>query len=52
MDLFDIIELLMDWKASSERHDDGNIYKSLEINKDRFQMSDQLIQIFKNTAKN
>ena len=52
MDLFDIVEMLMDWKAASERHEDGNIYKSIDINKDRFKMSDQLYQIFKKTASN
>ena len=51
-DLFDLFEMFFDWKASSERHDDGNIYKSIEINKDRFSMTEQLCQIFKNTAKN
>jgi len=49
MNLFDIIEMLFDWKAASERHDDGNIRKSLEINKKRFNMSDQLYNIFLNT---
>lgn len=51
MNLFDIIELFFDWKASGERHNDGNIYKSIEINKKRFKMSDQLEEIFINTAK-
>jgi hypothetical protein len=51
MNLFDIIELFADWKAATERHEDGSIAKSLEINKDRFKMSDQLLNIFKNTAK-
>jgi hypothetical protein len=52
MDLFDVIEMAVDWLAASERHNDGNIYKSLEINKDRFKMSDQLVDIFKNTYDN
>ena len=51
MDLFDIVEMFLDWKASSERHEDGNIYRSIEINKDRFGLSEQLISIFKNTAE-
>lgn len=51
MDLFDIIEMFFDWKAAGERHNDGNIYKSIEINKKRFAMSDQLAEIFTNTAK-
>jgi hypothetical protein len=51
MDLLQIFELFFDWKAASERHHDGNIYKSIKVNKERFKMSDQLEQIFINTAK-
>jgi len=50
-DLFDLMEMFFDWKASGERHDDGNIYKSIEINKERFGLSDQVESIFINTAK-
>jgi len=52
MTLFDIIEMFFDWKAATERHNDGNIHKSLEHNQTRFNISEQLIKIFKNTAKN
>lgn len=51
MDLFDLIEMFFDWKAAGERHSDGNIYKSIEINQKRFNISDQLVDIFNNTAK-
>lgn len=50
-DLFDLIEMFFDWKASTERHEDGNIYKSIEINKNRFNLSEQIVDIFNNTAK-
>lgn len=50
MCLFDLIEMFFDWKAASERHTDGDILKSIEINKDRFNLSPQLVAIFKNTA--
>lgn len=50
MNLIDIIELVCDWVASSKRHSDGNIYKSIDINKTRFGMSDQLTQIIQNTV--
>lgn len=50
MNLFDVVEMFFDWKAAGERHDDGNIYKSIIINKNRFKMSDQLTEIFNNTA--
>src|SRR5699024_3024316 len=50
-DLFDLIEMFFDWKAASERHDDGDIYRSIEINRGRFELSDQVCSIFRNTAK-
>ena len=50
MTLIDIIEMFFDWRAATERHDDGDIWKSFEINAERFGISEQLIQIFKNTA--
>lgn len=49
-DLFDLIEMFFDWKAAGERHADGNIFKSIYINKERFKMCDQLVDIFNNTA--
>jgi len=51
MSLVDLIEMFVDWKAASERHNDGNILKSIEKNADRFNMSPQLVKIFNNTAK-
>lgn len=50
MNLIDIMEMFCDWVASSRRHNDGNILKSIEINRTRFGMSDQLVNIFRNTA--
>lgn len=52
MDLFDLIEMFFDWKAAGERHNDGNIYKSIEHNSGRFNLSPQLVSILKNTCKN
>lgn len=51
MTLQDLIEMFCDWKASSERQNNGNILKSIEINGERFKMSEQLIKIFENTAR-
>jgi hypothetical protein len=50
-DLFDLIEMFFDWKAATERHADGDILKSIEINKERFGYSDQLAEIMENTAR-
>lgn len=49
MTLLDLVEMLCDWKASTERTKDGDINKSIEYNKKRFEMSDDLVDIFKNT---
>lgn len=50
MNLIDVLEMLCDWKAASERHNDGNIRKSIEKNADRFGLSPQLVRILENTA--
>lgn len=52
MTLFDVLEMLLDWKAASERHNDGNIRKSIEVNSDpkRFNINAQLTRIMENTA--
>lgn len=50
MNLIDIIEMFVDWLASTKRHEDGNILRSIEVNTKRFNMSSQLVNIFKNTA--
>lgn len=51
MSLLDVIEMLADWKAATERHADGSLAKSLDINKHRFGLSEQLHSILVNTAK-
>lgn len=51
MNLVDLVEMLCDWKAASERHNDGNIRKSIEVNGKRFEMSPQLIRIFENSVE-
>lgn len=51
MNLIDLLEMFCDWKASSERHNDGNIRKSIEHNADRFKMSPQLVKIFENSVE-
>lgn len=49
MNLFDLLEMLIDWIAATKRHADGDIQKSLKLNRDRFGMGDQLVQVFENT---
>lgn len=51
MTLVDIIEMFCDWKASTLRHNDGNLLKSIETNAGRFNIDGQLKQILINTAR-
>lgn len=51
MTLIDLVEMFCDWLAATKRHNDGNIYRSIEINRARFGLSDQLAQILLNTAE-
>jgi len=50
MNLIDVIEMLCDWMAATKRHADGDIQKSIEINKNRFNIDPQLVSIIKNTV--
>lgn len=50
MSLLDILEMLCDWKAASERHANGSMEHSLEINKVRFTIGTELQKILKNTV--
>lgn len=49
MNIIDLLEMLCDWKAASERHNTGNLKKSIEINANRFNLSPQLVKIFENS---
>jgi hypothetical protein len=50
MNLYDIVEMVCDWMAAVKRMKDGDIDKSLEINRKRFGIDDQLYAIIKNTV--
>lgn len=52
MTLFDVLEMLMDWKAATERMaNGGDIRRSLELNTERFKLSPQLRAILANTIE-
>ena len=52
MSLFDLTEMLMDWKAAGELHPGGtNIVRSVEISSDRFSVGEQLKKILMNTVR-
>jgi hypothetical protein len=50
MDLGDMVEMFCDHVAACERHADGCIRKSIEINKDRFKLDPQVVDILESTA--
>jgi hypothetical protein len=52
MSLFGLVEMFFDWKASSEGNDNGNIYHSIDVCAERYNLPEQLVNILKNTAKN
>lgn len=49
MNLIQLTEAMCDWKAASERHNDGNIRKSIDIQQAKLGFSDDLKQILINT---
>lgn len=51
MNLVDIVEMFCDWKAATLRNKNGGMLKSIEVNRTRFNMSDQLVNIFKNSVQ-
>jgi hypothetical protein len=51
MTLVDLIEMLADWRAATERHADGSLPASLKIQAIRFGIDDQLLGILENTAR-
>jgi hypothetical protein len=50
MNILDILEMLCDWNAGSERTKSGNIRKSIEENAKRFGLSPQLVRILENSV--
>jgi hypothetical protein len=51
MTLIDLIEMFVDWLAATKRHNDGDINRSIKVNKDRFEYDNQLESILNNTAR-
>ena len=49
MTLLDLVELICDWAAAVERVHAGNLEKSVEINRERFGLTDQIVRIILNT---
>lgn len=51
MNIVDLVEMICDWVAASERHTDGDPIRSIEINKERFGYSHDLASILTNTVR-
>lgn len=51
MTLVDVCEMFCDWLAATERCESDNIHASIDYNQKRFGMSDELVQILHNTAR-
>ena len=49
MNLIDVMEMFIDWLASTKRVPGGDIRKSIEINRKRFKIGGDLEAIFRNT---
>lgn len=45
MSALDLLEMICDWKAASKRHKDGDVWKSLDINQERFGYSDDVKKV-------
>lgn len=50
MNLMQLTEMLCDWLAAVQRHDDGDIRKSIEINAERFGYGDEIQRLLTNTV--
>jgi len=51
MSLLDLLEMFIDWYCASKRHANGDIRASIELNKVRFNIPDDIVQILINTIE-
>ena len=51
MNLVDLAEMICDWVAASERHENGDPLVSVSINQARFGYSEDLASILRNTVR-
>ncbi|MBP9743732.1 MAG: hypothetical protein KBD37_10305 [Burkholderiales bacterium] len=49
MNLIDLLEMVIDWKAATLRHKNGDIRNSLEINTKRYDIPEPIRRILENT---
>jgi hypothetical protein len=51
MSPLDLIEMLCDWKAAGRRHKNGNMENSLKVNRERFNISNNLYDSLERDSK-
>jgi hypothetical protein len=51
MNLMQLTEMLCDWMAAVKRHADGDIRRSIEINRERFGYGDEIARLMLNTVE-
>jgi uncharacterized protein DUF5662 len=51
MSLLDVLEMLADWKAATERREDSDLEASIEQNAERFQYGEEFAGLLMNTAR-
>jgi G3E family GTPase len=51
MSLFMLLEMMCDWKVASDASPNGDIWKSLELNRVRFGISPELMSVLEMTAR-
>ena len=51
MTLVDLLEMLVDWKAATMRHADGDLDRSITINRERFGYGDEIEGLLRLTAR-
>ena len=49
MNLIDLVEMICDWLAATQRHANGDIRRSIDVNQERFGYGDELRAILHNT---
>ena len=51
MSMLDLTEMMIDWRAATRRHKNGDIFKSIEINQDRFKYNETIKRLMLSLAK-
>jgi hypothetical protein len=51
MTLFDLIEMVCDWKAAGEMSPNGSFANSIQYNRERFNLSPEMVKILENTGR-